>query len=103
MSATAGEGAHAGKAREFGLVNWVVPRDGLAGATMAMARRLADGPTLALGRAKRLIRSSLDNSWDEQSHRERRSRRWCGPRTTRRGWPRSWRSARRGSGDGEAA
>jgi 2-(1,2-epoxy-1,2-dihydrophenyl)acetyl-CoA isomerase len=25
---------------------------------------------VALGRAKQLIRSSLDNSWDEQSHRE---------------------------------
>ena len=25
---------------------------------------------MALGLVKRLIRSSLDNSWDEQSHRE---------------------------------
>ena len=65
-----GERFDANKAREFGLLNWVVPRDELADATTKMARRLADGPTLALGRAKQLIRSSLDNSWDEQSHRE---------------------------------
>ncbi len=65
-----GERFDAQRAREFGLLNWVVPRDELADATLKVARRLADGPTLALGRAKQLIRSSLDNSWDEQSHRE---------------------------------
>ena len=65
-----GERFDAAKAKEFGLLNWVVPRDELTDATEKMARRLADGPTLALGRAKQLIRSSLDNSWDEQSHRE---------------------------------
>jgi 2-(1,2-epoxy-1,2-dihydrophenyl)acetyl-CoA isomerase len=35
-----------------------------------MARKLADGPTVALATAKKLIRTSLDNSWDEHSHRE---------------------------------
>ena len=35
-----------------------------------MARKLADGPTFALGVAKKLIRTSFDNSWDEHSHRE---------------------------------
>lgn len=65
-----GERFDAAKAREIGLLNWVVPRDRLAAETETMARRLADGPTVALGRAKQLIRSSLDNSWDEQSHRE---------------------------------
>ena len=37
---------------------------------LAMARKLADGPTFALGVAKSLIRNSFDNSWDEHSHRE---------------------------------
>ncbi len=58
------------KAREFGLLNWVVPRAELAERTDHLARRLADGPTVALGQIKRLMRNSLDNSWDEQSHRE---------------------------------
>jgi 2-(1,2-epoxy-1,2-dihydrophenyl)acetyl-CoA isomerase len=60
----------AAKALELGLVNWVVPRAQLADETAKLARRLADGPTVALGIVKRLIRASHDSSWDEQSHRE---------------------------------
>jgi 2-(1,2-epoxy-1,2-dihydrophenyl)acetyl-CoA isomerase len=47
-----------------------VARDKLAAETEKMARKLADGPTFALGVAKKLIRTSLENSWDEHSHRE---------------------------------
>jgi len=65
-----GERFDARKAQEWGLLNWVVPRADLEAETAKLARRLADGPTLALGRAKQLIRNSLDHSWDEQSHRE---------------------------------
>lgn len=61
------------KALELGLLNWVVPRAELADQTAKMARRLADGPTVALGLAKGLIRSSLDHTWDEHSHREAES------------------------------
>ena len=68
-----GERFDAAKALEMGLVNWVVPRAQIAEETAKLARRLADGPTLALGLVKRLIRSSQDNSWDEQSHREAES------------------------------
>lgn len=65
-----GERFTAEKAREIGILNWVVPRASLAAETATIARKLADGPTVALGEAKALIRQSLDNSWDEQSHRE---------------------------------
>ena len=65
-----GERFPAQKAVELGLVNWMVPRARLADETAKIARKLADGPTVALGVAKRLIRSSFDNSWDEHSHRE---------------------------------
>ena len=58
------------KALEIGILNWVVPKAELAAETATLVRKLADGPTFALGRAKQLIRSSLDNSWDEHSHRE---------------------------------
>ncbi len=57
-------------AHDIGILNWVVPRAKLAEETMSVARKLADGPTIALGKAKQLIRSSFDNSWDEHSHRE---------------------------------
>jgi 2-(1,2-epoxy-1,2-dihydrophenyl)acetyl-CoA isomerase len=65
-----GERFTAARAREIGILNWVVPRAALAEETAKLARRLAEGPTVALGRAKQLIRASLDNSWDEHSHRE---------------------------------
>lgn len=65
-----GERFGAAKALEFGILNRVVPRAALEEEALRLARQLADGPTVALGLAKRLIRASLDNSWDEQSHRE---------------------------------
>src|SRR5215468_7975617 len=64
-----GERFTAETAKHLGIVNWVTASAALQEETAAIARRLADGPTLALGLVKRLIRSSLDNSWDEQSHR----------------------------------
>lgn len=68
-----GERFGAAKALEIGILNWVVPRAQLADETAKLARKLADGPTVALGKAKQLIRSSFDNSWDEHSHREAES------------------------------
>jgi 2-(1,2-epoxy-1,2-dihydrophenyl)acetyl-CoA isomerase len=65
-----GERFSAHRALEIGILNWVVPRARLADETASMARKLADGPTVALGKAKQLIRSSFDHSWDEHSHRE---------------------------------
>jgi 2-(1,2-epoxy-1,2-dihydrophenyl)acetyl-CoA isomerase len=65
-----GERFTAQKAQEIGILNLLVPKDKLADETLKLARKLADGPTFALGKAKQLIRSSLDNSWDEHSHRE---------------------------------
>jgi 2-(1,2-epoxy-1,2-dihydrophenyl)acetyl-CoA isomerase len=61
------------RALDLGILNWVVPRAQLAEETAKMARRLADGPTVAMGLAKGLIRSSLDHTWDEHSHREAES------------------------------
>jgi len=65
-----GERFTAQEAKENNILNWVVPKDRLEEETGKMARKLADGPTFALGTAKRLIRNSFDNSWDEHSHRE---------------------------------
>jgi 2-(1,2-epoxy-1,2-dihydrophenyl)acetyl-CoA isomerase len=68
-----GERFTAQTALDLRIVNWTVPAARLEEETAQVARRLADGPTVALAEAKRLIRSSLDNSWDEQSHREAES------------------------------
>lgn len=56
-----GDTIDAGEALRLGLVNRVVPQDRLAAETDAIVQRLAQGPTLALGRLKRLLRSSLDH------------------------------------------
>jgi 2-(1,2-epoxy-1,2-dihydrophenyl)acetyl-CoA isomerase len=68
-----GERFGAERAVSLGIVNWVVPPAALDQETAKLARKLAEGPTVALGLAKRLIRSSLDHSWDEHSHREAES------------------------------
>lgn len=59
------------KALELGLVNRVVPAAHLEGETLLLAQRLADGPTLAYGRIKRLMRQSFDTPFAEQLDAER--------------------------------
>jgi 2-(1,2-epoxy-1,2-dihydrophenyl)acetyl-CoA isomerase len=68
-----GEQFNAQKALELGLVNRVVKAADLEAETQKLARDLARGPTIALGLTKRLIRGSLDSSWDQQLHREAES------------------------------
>src|SRR5215208_4419964 len=65
-----GERFSASEAKANNILNWIVPKSELAAETEKMARKLADGPTFALGVAKKLIHTSFDNSWDEHSHRE---------------------------------
>jgi len=50
----------ADEARDAGLVAAVVPAEQLAGATRALAERLASGPTGAIGLTKRLVNAAED-------------------------------------------
>lgn len=52
----------ADEAQEWGIVGRVVEDDAVADEAHALARRLADGPAAAFGRARRLLRSSYDTS-----------------------------------------
>ncbi len=61
-----GEAFTADDALRLGLVNRVVPGAELDSATAALAQRLADGPTLAYGAMKRLMRASMDHTLPEQ-------------------------------------
>ena len=56
------EPVDAHEALRLGLVNRVVPADQLVQQTLAMARKLAEGPREALGRMKRLIRESAQRN-----------------------------------------
>jgi 2-(1,2-epoxy-1,2-dihydrophenyl)acetyl-CoA isomerase len=61
-----GDTFDAAEALRLGLVNRVVPDAKLQEETEKLARRLADGPPLALGRLKRLIRASQNRDLQTQ-------------------------------------
>ena len=61
----------AAEALRLGLVNRVVAAARLEEETMALARRLAEGPTLAYGRLKRLLRGSFESDLESQLGAER--------------------------------
>jgi 2-(1,2-epoxy-1,2-dihydrophenyl)acetyl-CoA isomerase len=52
----------AATALDMGLVNWVVPASDLAAETAKLARRLANGPTVAYGEGKALVNRTFDRS-----------------------------------------
>lgn len=60
-----GERFDANKALELGLINRVVPAAELESETLLWAKRLASGPTRALGRTKQLINESLNHGLPE--------------------------------------
>ena len=71
----------AAKALELGLVNKVVPAADLAAETLALARRLAAGPTRAYAATKRLISESFETSLSAQLDAEMEA--FAGCSTTR--------------------
>jgi 2-(1,2-epoxy-1,2-dihydrophenyl)acetyl-CoA isomerase len=66
------------EAMEWGLVNRVHPDAEFAGAVRALARELAQGPTLAFGRAKRLFHQSTQESLETQMELEAQGIAACG-------------------------
>lgn len=66
------------KAADWGLIWKVVDDAALMGEAGDLARRLAAGPTLALGLTKRLIQAAAGNSLDEQLDLERDLQRQVG-------------------------
>jgi 2-(1,2-epoxy-1,2-dihydrophenyl)acetyl-CoA isomerase len=66
-----GDDLSAEDAMRIGLVNKVVPADGLAAAAREWSQRLASGPTFALGMSKRLLNRSLEcdmeTAFDEEA------------------------------------
>jgi len=63
----------ADQAREWGLVNEVVPDEQLMTRVMEVARQLAAGPTLAFGESKRLVADSLSHTLETQMELETRA------------------------------
>lgn len=61
------------EAQEWGIVARVVEDDVVADEAHALARRLADGPAAAFGRARRLLRSSYDTGLSDRLDVEART------------------------------
>jgi 2-(1,2-epoxy-1,2-dihydrophenyl)acetyl-CoA isomerase len=56
----------AATAREYGLINKIVPAAELEAETAKLAQRLANGPTFAYGKAKALLDASFTNTMETQ-------------------------------------
>ncbi len=61
-----GDRFDAEEAARLGLVNRVVPTADIEAETDKLARRLANGPTVAIGRTKQMLHASLTNSMETQ-------------------------------------
>ncbi|WP_288902273.1 enoyl-CoA hydratase [uncultured Sneathiella sp.] len=72
-----GDRIKAADAKDLGLINFVVPTEDLAAETAKLAKRLANGPTVALGRTKQLLNASLGNSLEEQLSLEAQGFAFC--------------------------
>src|SRR5467141_4512135 len=68
-----GDRFDARRALELGLVNRLVPPASLQAEAMALATRLANGPTHAYGRTKALLQATLGDAFDAQLRRETES------------------------------
>ena len=66
------------EAKDLGIVNRIMPGDSFMEEARAYCARLAQGPTLAFGTAKRLVASSLESSMETQMEHERRAIAACG-------------------------
>ena len=63
----------AGRALEMGMINAVVPDEELLARALAMAERLAQAPTAAIGRIKELLEASATNDYGAQLELERKA------------------------------
>jgi 2-(1,2-epoxy-1,2-dihydrophenyl)acetyl-CoA isomerase len=66
-----GEVVSAARALEMGMINVVVPDDQLLASALAMAKKLAEAPTAAIGRIKELLEASATNDYGGQLELER--------------------------------
>lgn len=72
-----GDTIDAKEAERLGLVNKVVPQDSLMDEANALAKRLAEGPSLALAQIKRAIHSGLMNDLEQQLYFETYAQNFC--------------------------
>jgi 2-(1,2-epoxy-1,2-dihydrophenyl)acetyl-CoA isomerase len=67
-----GDAISSSRALEMGMINAVVPDDELISQALAMAEKLAQAPTAAIGRIKELLEASATNDYGGQLDLERK-------------------------------
>ena len=72
-----GDAIDAATAERYGLFNKVVPPEQVLGESLAWARRLADGPTFALGMTKELLNGELSLDLNNALDNEARAQAVC--------------------------
>ena len=75
-----GDRFNAQTAKEWGLINFVVPTAGLEEETDKLAHRLANGPTHVYGRSKALLYRSMESQFESQLQAEAESFADCASR-----------------------
>ena len=75
-----GDRFNAQTAKEWGLINFVVPTAGLEEETDKLARRLANGPTYVYGKSKALLYRSMESQFESQLQAEAESFADCASR-----------------------
>jgi 2-(1,2-epoxy-1,2-dihydrophenyl)acetyl-CoA isomerase len=73
-----GDAVEAGEALRIGLVNKVVPAEKLSEVTAALAERLAEMPTSALGKIKHSLYASFESDLETALEREAEGQTSCG-------------------------
>jgi 2-(1,2-epoxy-1,2-dihydrophenyl)acetyl-CoA isomerase len=73
-----GERIPAAKALEWGLINRVVPHEGLQDAALAVASELAAGPVMALAMIRKMCWDSLETGFEDQLAADREMQRVAG-------------------------
>jgi len=68
-----GDVVSAARALEMGMINAVVPDDELSSRALAMTEKLAQAPTVAIGRIKELLEASATNDYGGQLELERKA------------------------------
>jgi 2-(1,2-epoxy-1,2-dihydrophenyl)acetyl-CoA isomerase len=68
-----GDVVDARRALEMGMINAVVPDEDLMAQALAMAERLAQAPTVAIGQIKKLLEAGVNNDYGEQLELERKT------------------------------
>jgi 2-(1,2-epoxy-1,2-dihydrophenyl)acetyl-CoA isomerase len=61
-----GESVSAERAARFGMINRVVPAEDLLVDVLMLAKKLAQAPTAAIGRIKKLLNASYSNTLEQQ-------------------------------------